>query len=309
MSLERNSESSTAIGYFGGIIMASVAQVQANRFNAQKSTGPRTPEGKAKVAQNAVTHGLLARAAVLQGEDWEEYTCYHEKMLEELHPDGLQETEVAERIVSLSWRLRRAGRYQNAVFEALYDRHAAEPAAGSACPEPGASIAGDPVLGRMLLADFSGDRVLERVLLYERRIESSLCRARADLRQLRRQAPTAAPGGATPFDQMWEESGGYSHASPAARADLARETSEPTQARESPGCETKPICAGSELVPWEESVCQAPPRADKVGRGRPTYEETPRGVTTNARAVPSCETKPISRSKERAKGSPAVPEG
>ena len=61
--------------------MASVAQVQANRFNAQKSTGPRTPEGKAKVAQNAVTHGLLARAAVLQGEDWEEYTCYHEKML------------------------------------------------------------------------------------------------------------------------------------------------------------------------------------------------------------------------------------
>ena len=51
---------------------------------------------------------------------------------------GLQELEVAERIVSLSWRLRRAGPYQNAVFEALYDRHAAEPAEGSACPDPGA---------------------------------------------------------------------------------------------------------------------------------------------------------------------------
>jgi len=192
--------------------MGSVAQVQANRFNAQKSIGPRTPEGEAKVAQNAVTHGLLARAAVLQGEDWEEYTCYHERMLEELDPDGRQELEVAERI------------------------------------------------------------------------ESSLCRARADLRQLRRQAPAVAPGGETPFDQRWEESGGHSHASPVARADLAREN---------PECETKPIGAGSGLVPWEESLCQAPLRADKVGRGRPTYEETPGGVTTNARAAPSCETKPI----------------
>jgi hypothetical protein len=35
-------------------------------------------------------------------------------------------------------------------------------------------------------------------------------------------------------------------------------------------------------------------RSAEVGRGRPTYEETPRGVTTNAPANPSCETKPIS---------------
>ena len=41
--------------------MASVAQTIANRLNARKSTGPRTPEGKAVVSQNAVKHGLLAR--------------------------------------------------------------------------------------------------------------------------------------------------------------------------------------------------------------------------------------------------------
>ncbi len=167
--------------------MTTEAQINATRANAQKSTGPCTPEGKAVVAQNAVQHGLLARAAVLQGEDWEEYTCFHEEMMDELYPDGMQEEELAERIVDLSWRLRRAGRYQNAVFEALYDKYAGEPADPGARPEPIPSVPSDPVLGRMLLADFSGDRVLERVLLYERRIESSLYRARAELRNLRKE--------------------------------------------------------------------------------------------------------------------------
>ena len=47
--------------------MASEAQIQANRANAQKSTGPRTAEGKATVAQNAVKHGLRAEQMVIKG--------------------------------------------------------------------------------------------------------------------------------------------------------------------------------------------------------------------------------------------------
>ena len=181
--------------------MTSAAQVQANRSNAQKSTGPRTPEGKAAVAQNAVRHGLLARAAVLQGEDPEEFAEYREQVLEDLQVDGTLEVVLAERVVSLSWRLQRAARNQNAAFEALYDKHTGDPEALLPVPEPAPGLdpggpAGDTAtLGRMLVNDFAREKVLERLLMYERRIESSLYRTIAQLekrQRLRESVPSVA---------------------------------------------------------------------------------------------------------------------
>ncbi len=78
------------------------------RTNAQKSTGPRTPEGKPKVAQNAVKYGLLARQAVITGEDGDEFDLYRDQMRAELAPVGPVELRLIERIVGLSWRLQRA---------------------------------------------------------------------------------------------------------------------------------------------------------------------------------------------------------
>lgn len=51
--------------------MTSDKQAQANRRNALKSTGPKTPEGKAAVRHNATKHGLLSRETLLPGEDEE----------------------------------------------------------------------------------------------------------------------------------------------------------------------------------------------------------------------------------------------
>ncbi|MCX5643408.1 MAG: transposase [Phycisphaerae bacterium] len=104
---------------FGGITMTSAAQVSANRTNAQKSTGPRTPEGKAAVAQNAVRHGLLAQEVVIKGEDPGEFELYRDQMLEELAPAGPMESMLAERIVGLAWRLRRAERLQAAALPVI----------------------------------------------------------------------------------------------------------------------------------------------------------------------------------------------
>ena len=54
--------------------MATQAQIDANRANAQKSTGPKTPEGKAKSRRNGLKHGLTAEACMLADEDAQK-TC------------------------------------------------------------------------------------------------------------------------------------------------------------------------------------------------------------------------------------------
>src|SRR3954469_15499064 len=89
--------------------MATAAQIEANRANALRSTGPKTVEGKARVAQNALSHGLTARklAAIPRGpfmEDpnWVEDFCA--RIVEELDPRTFLEVVEAENIAKLCLR-------------------------------------------------------------------------------------------------------------------------------------------------------------------------------------------------------------
>jgi len=174
--------------------MATEPQILANRRNAQKSTGPRTPEAKAAVAKNALKHGLTARHDVIKGENQADFDLHRDEMLDELAPVGPMETMLANRVVSLSWRLERAARIQNQTIDALNAKHTPDPiltkltqsiiarygppAINPAAPDP------NLVLGRMALKDFSNQRVLEHLLLYERRIEHSLYRTMLELQRL-----------------------------------------------------------------------------------------------------------------------------
>jgi hypothetical protein len=187
--------------------MATAAQVRANRANARKSTGPRTAAGKEKASRNAVKHGLLAQEAVIAEEDPEEFESYREEMLADLSPAGPVEAVLAERVVGLSWRLRRAERLQNVAFAALDDgtpmplldarleewkRLKGSQADQDVC----GMVEEDHALGRVVVEDFTRARVLDRLLLYERRIESSLYRTMAELRQQRQARAAAGTPGA-----------------------------------------------------------------------------------------------------------------
>ncbi len=87
--------------------MTSQKQIEANRINAQKSTGPNSEEGKTVVSRNAVRHGILSDHIPLNDADFQQYTEFHEVMRRQLQPvDGIQNF-LADRIISTAWRLRR----------------------------------------------------------------------------------------------------------------------------------------------------------------------------------------------------------
>ena len=91
-------------------------KLQANRKNAKKSTGPKTPEGKAKSSRNALKHGLLAQQILINDDDPNEKTEDFEQLLndliDELKPQGSIENLLVERIAICYWRLRRVLRYE-----------------------------------------------------------------------------------------------------------------------------------------------------------------------------------------------------
>jgi len=100
--------------------MTALTRIEANRQNARMSTGPRTLEGKAVSSQNAATHGLLSREAVLPGEDRDAFESLRKGLFTNLAPVGHLEVVLVERIALSAWRLNRLTRVETSVFlEAL----------------------------------------------------------------------------------------------------------------------------------------------------------------------------------------------
>jgi len=174
--------------------MSTEAQILANRLNAQKSTGPRTSQGKTAVSQNAVKHGLLAERDVICSESQADFDLYRQQILDELNPVSPMESLLAERVVSLSWRLKRASCIQNQAIDALNADNTSTSLAkltqslffknqDQSQAKPSASAA-HLALGRLAIKDFANARVLDRLLMYERRIEHSLYKTILEFQRL-----------------------------------------------------------------------------------------------------------------------------
>jgi len=157
--------------------MASAAQVRANQSNARKSTGPRTAEGKERASQNAVKHGLLAREAVIVGEDPTEFDAYREGMLATLAPVGPVEAMLAERLQNIAFAALDEGEPTELLEARLreWKQHKGRERDRTAC----GVLDENTTLGKLVVEDFAEARVLDRMLMYERRIESSLYRTMA----------------------------------------------------------------------------------------------------------------------------------
>ncbi len=99
--------------------MTSQKQIEANRRNALKSTGPKTAAGEVIVSKNAVKHGLRAQHTVIDSESWIEFNEFRNELIRHLAPVGFLEQLLAERIIAAFWRLRRVARIEVELFNYL----------------------------------------------------------------------------------------------------------------------------------------------------------------------------------------------
>jgi len=160
--------------------MLSQRQLDANRRNAQHSTGPRTPEGRAAVSLNALRHGLTAQTAVLPNENPEEFQELLDAFLAEYQPAGPTEALLVQQMAMASWRLRRLRALETGLFNVRM----------SQLPDDDSPL--DP-RARAFAYDTSGSRSIETLSRYETRIERSFYRALHELERLRATPPVPEP--------------------------------------------------------------------------------------------------------------------
>jgi hypothetical protein len=144
------------------------ARAEASRRNGAKSCGPKTPEGKARSAQNALRHGLRAQKhVVLPGESATEFAALEAALMEELAPEGALQSVLAQRVVAAAWRPER-------IEAGLFGHH----------------LRGERNLGLALIRDGNGPRAFDTLLRYRGTTLAELWRALRTLKAL--QAEEAA---------------------------------------------------------------------------------------------------------------------
>ena len=99
-------------------LLASAAKIEANRANAQKSTGPRTDAGKQASSRNAIKHGLFSATLLLPKEDPEQYAALCERYLDGFQPQGIEEENLVEEMIVAKWKQARLNVVEQGVYAA-----------------------------------------------------------------------------------------------------------------------------------------------------------------------------------------------
>src|ERR1035438_2019873 len=120
--------------------MTSQKQFEANRQNAQKSTGPQTDHGKRRSRRNAFRHGLTAETVVGGIEDARDYKAFQAALISDYAPQSAAEHELVLRLASLLWRLRRATAIESGLFELQADVLTGNKAVGEVVPKPASDL-------------------------------------------------------------------------------------------------------------------------------------------------------------------------
>jgi hypothetical protein len=157
-----------------------IDRAEINRQNAAHSRGPVTQEGKRRVSLNALRHGLTGQTVVLPSEDLAVYQKHCGQFHTDLKPQGLIESRCVQTIADTYWRLDRIRAMENNLF-------------GLAVSEE-MEVAGDPLIHSALAQAKSLEQhadLLTRLSLYEHRLNRTLEKAKAELKQLQHERAEA----------------------------------------------------------------------------------------------------------------------
>jgi hypothetical protein len=162
--------------------MPTLRQIEANRLNAQKSTGPRTPQGKAVSSQNALKSGLDAESQFVTGEDRADFAQLQDEYIARFQPLTPEERFQVDTLLRNEWILRRLFRAE----AQLWEYHAIRADRSEGVPLGEALVLGNEVFRR----------VQRRITLAERSYKDAF--AELERLQRARPSPAAVP---TPPDQ------------------------------------------------------------------------------------------------------------
>jgi hypothetical protein len=159
--------------------MTSQKQVEANRANAQKSTGPNTPEGKSKSRLNAVRDNITGQITTLSDADRAIFETLKAEHVASLAPETVSELKLAHAIAWDTWRLDRLRAAEMNIFALAAENLNADPDAEEAETDHELNSATSHANVYLTQA-----RRLELTSLYEQRMTRSLHRNRAELHDL-----------------------------------------------------------------------------------------------------------------------------
>jgi hypothetical protein len=192
---------------------ASTNRAEINRQNAAHSRGPVTPEGKRRVSLNALRHGLTGQTIVLPSEDLAAYQKHCGELHTELKPQGLIESKCVQTIADTYWRLDRIRAMENSLFGLAACEHTGEARVRGSDERTGEAVVrdSDERTGEAVVRDSKGEEaemspdplihcalaqaksleqhgdLLTRLSLYEHRLNRTLEKAKAELKQLQKE--------------------------------------------------------------------------------------------------------------------------
>jgi hypothetical protein len=155
--------------------MISQKQLEANRRNAQRSTGPRTEEGKKVAALNARRHNLTGEVTAMTDADRIMHDAFSASIVESLAPEGAMELQLAQRVATDSWRLNRISAVEDNLFALGHNAKSDETETED--PEIHAALTAAKVFK-------AESKQLQLLTLYEQRINRDLQKNLATLQVL-----------------------------------------------------------------------------------------------------------------------------